>query len=590
MERKKKTTFTRQIMRSMVLSIVSMLVLCCTVILLFTYITMSSFVQKDLVFFQTQLSEQLEEHTANIEAMVAEISRNTTITQCLEEISETGSTNISRTAMAEALTDCTDLYSAGNTDSTETPMVDMVYLFDARNSAYRSLFFSYTRQERYGFDQLFQLLNNQFINSGNDRQFFVLEDSLIIAYPVYSSYMQRLGTVLFSLNQDFITQLFEKAEQSYPGTNWVVTTQDGRVVAQSSAGFSETARGALFELPADTSVKARLDGQSYVVYRHHMPIGLSSSISIPRNLVMDTLFRALVLPIVSVFGLTFLLMYYLNRRLHDMISPLQDITRKLQVVNGETPVKLPAYPQQEFQNISQAFNSMTDRIDYLINDVYKKQLMLRESELKFLQSQMNPHFMFNVLNTIALKAKLDKNEDVYQMTSAFSQLMQASIYRKNTDKVTLREELKCVEFYLYLQKYRFGEKLSYEIVCEDDELLEYYIPKLAIQVLVENAVVHGLENLKHPGTVIVDISAGETGICVQVIDDGSGFEGFSGRIVPPMPVQGKSSAHNHIGLNNTQQIIQYYYGSEYGLVIDTEEGAGTTVTLHIPCDPGTQEE
>lgn len=173
------------------------------------------------------------------------------------------------------------------------------------------------------------------------------------------------------------------------------------MVAQSSAGFSETARGALFELPADTSVKARLDGQSYVVYRHHMPIGLSSSISIPRNLVMDTLFRALVLPIVSVFG---------------------------------------------------------------------------------------------------------------------------------------------------------------------------------------------LENLKNPGTVIVDISAGETGICVQVIDDGSGFEGFSGRIVPPMPVQGKSSAHNHIGLNNTQQIIQYYYGSEYGLVIDTEEGAGTTVTLHIPCDPGTQEE
>lgn len=310
------------------------------------------------------------------------------------------------------------------------------------------------------------------------------------------------------------------------------------MVAQSSADFSETACQTLFELPADTSVKARLDGQSYVVYRHHMPIGLSSSISIPRNLVMDTLFRALVLPIVSVFGLTFLLMYYLNRRLHGMISPLQDITRKLQVVNGETPVKLPAYPQQEFQDISEAFNSMTDRIDYLINDVYKKQLMLRESELKFLQSQMNPHFMFNV----------------------------------------------------YLQKYRFGEKLSYEIVCEDDELLEYYIPKLAIQVLVENAVVHGLENLKHPGTVIVDISAGETGICVQVIDDGSGFEGFSGRIVPPMPVQGKSSAHNHIGLNNTQQIIQYYYGSEYGLVIDTEEGAGTTVTLHIPCDPGTQEE
>lgn len=179
---------------------------------------------------------------------------------------------------------------------------------------------------------------------------------------------------------------------------------------------------------------------------------------------------------------------------YRLTKPLKDLSGKLEFVReGDFDTKLPAYNTKEFYEIRTTFHEMTEYVSRLINQVYEKQISMKEMEFKFYQTQMNPHFMFNVLNTIALQAKMDQNEEVFQMFNSFSYLIQAKIYREDKEKVKISQELEYVRYYLYLQKNRFGSRLSYDIDMEQDEIGECLILKLCIQLIVENAVVHGLE-------------------------------------------------------------------------------------------------
>ena len=146
---------------------------------------------------------------------------------------------------------------------------------------------------------------------------------------------------------------------------------------------------------------------------------------------------------------------------------------------------------QEFHDIGQVFNEMADRIEYLITEVYEKQLLATKSQVKYLQSQLNPHFQFNILAMLSLKAKMSGNEELYESLNAFSKLMQGKIFRDKEIKIKVKEELEIVQFYLFLQKERYQDKLM------------YLIPRLLIEPLVENAVSHGLEPQKERGMIKV---------------------------------------------------------------------------------------
>ena len=273
-----------------------------------------------------------------------------------------------------------------------------------------------------------------------------------------------------------------------------------------------------------------------------------------------------------------MVIYYLTR-------PLKEVTgRLMEVKEGNFETKLPEYSSQEFHEISHTFNEMTAYISHLINQVYEKQLSIKELEVKFLQMQMNPHFMFNVLNTIALEAKMNGDEEVYKMISSFAQLIQAKIYRKNTEKVKIRQELEYVEYYLYLQSYRFGERLSYSVTA-DEKLKELYIPKLCIQLIVENAVIHGIEPMMENGVVSVRIYEEGGKLYIETKDNGVGF-GEDGPLIFPMETQEEDRQHNHVGLNNVHNIIRLMYGEEYGLSGYSRRNGGTSIYICVPLDEG----
>jgi two-component system, sensor histidine kinase YesM len=256
------------------------------------------------------------------------------------------------------------------------------------------------------------------------------------------------------------------------------------------------------------------------------------------------------------------------------------------VKTGNYDIKMPIYQDHDLNLLSSTFNNMTGEIKYLINQVYESQLLLKETEFKFLQSQMNPHFLLNILVTIGWKAKMSNNETIYNMVTSLSKLLQASIYTNTNAKVSIREELEYVKFYLYLQGIRFHDRLEYKINIMNDSVMECLIPKLCIEPIVENSVVHGIEKKVGKSMIEINIKQRDTSIYCEIIDNGIGFENNSINLTDWETTVKPQKGHNNIGLSNTNKRIKLMYGEQYGISIDSKIHESTKVTVHIPVDKG----
>ena len=330
----------------------------------------------------------------------------------------------------------------------------------------------------------------------------------------------------------------------------------------------------------------KIGGKGYQFHRRNIGLNLELYIGIPQNQFFSLLYDSIKVYAVAIALIAMAACIALILAIYQMTRPITEVTEKLrEVKTGKFDTKLPEYNSTEFYEISSVFNEMTEYIDNLIKQVYEKQLSIKDMEMKFLQTQMNPHFMFNVLNTIALQAQLDGNKEVYRMISSFSQLIQAKIYRDKSEKVKVRQELDYVNYYLYLQNYRYGDRLQYKIKIQKDELVEYYIPKLCIQLIVENAVVHGIEPNIGNGLVTVSIYEKEGSICIDTEDNGIGFEA-PGEILLPLKTKELDKKHNQVGLNNAHHIIRLMYGDEYGIRVFSKPGEGSKICIRIPFDDG----
>lgn len=246
---------------------------------------------------------------------------------------------------------------------------------------------------------------------------------------------------------------------------------------------------------------------------------------------------------------------------------------------------LPVYGIMELNNLSTAFTSMSRQIQRLLNEKYANEVLLKESELKALQSQINPHFLFNTLLSISWKARANQDMECYEMITALSSLLNANIYTPATRFITLQEELQNVQYYLQIQKVRFGPRLSYDIDV-DTGLIKQPILKLCLQPLVENAVVHGLENKVEDGAILItgDITE-KSEMLIQIIDNGIGFnpQELNRQLnASAPPVSTEDGNGHHIGLINTHLRLKYTYGEQYGITIASTPGKGTTISVRLP--------
>lgn len=232
------------------------------------------------------------------------------------------------------------------------------------------------------------------------------------------------------------------------------------------------------------------------------------------------------------------------------------------------------------------FVLLTNGVRKLVKSAYESKILLDEMEIKFLQDQMNPHFLFNILLTIQIKAKMSGDEKIYKMISSLSALLRAGIYKDARAIVSIREELKYVEYYLWLQKERYDDRLNYSIDLLDDSILNCEIPRLIIETMVENAIVHGIEDMSEGAMVHVTLecvtSNGKEEILIHVIDNGAGFNAAD-VVSEKVGLENDGSIRrDKMGLNNTNQRLKLIYGQEYGLIIHSKEKEGTDIEIHIP--------
>ncbi len=273
-----------------------------------------------------------------------------------------------------------------------------------------------------------------------------------------------------------------------------------------------------------------------------------------------------------------LLASYLALRISRPIKALESSMKEIEKGNFNTKVALDT--RDEIGQFAKNFAIMTKRIKALMAQISKDYELKRKYELKVLQDQINPHFLYNTLDSIIWMSEMGNNEEVVLMTSSLAKLLRISL-SKGSELITIEDEIKYIESYLTIQKMRYKDKMCYDLDISP-EILKKRTLKLILQPIVENAIYHGIKNKDDGGNIKIKgfLSEDKENIILQVIDTGVGISEEDLRnIFDRKHNSGKSSG---LGINNVNDRIKLYFGKEYGIAFESVLNEGTTVTISIP--------
>lgn len=463
--------------------------------------------------------------------------------------------------------------------------IDSVYLFQTDGALYsstRSALFSAGIQEIEAiYAQYREFSSTKTLVRPDDNSKFVY---FIMDYTDIST-MKVCGKIIIRVN---ISKMIpaENLQRIYPGSDIVISDVNGNIL---SARGKNSPENLLEELRSFEQGGQQEEGQGYVRWRENeyyhsrqspSKYELLLDIFVPRHEILHTARTtvkwyaafALCAALGTLFGA-----FLLGRKL---IRPVQHIIKTIESMgDGDLSVRMEKSGYQETDTLVGSFNRMADSLEGLYADAYDKGMLLRESEFRLLEAQINPHFIFNVLETVNLQCLEAGQGQTSRMVTDLAALLRASIGRDKKQKNTIAEELQYVQYYLNIQKARFADALSFQIDYADESLLSYYIPKLSIQPLVENSVVHGLEKKCDGGLVRIQLWEEDDSIYIRVEDDGVGFH--TG-VLSKGPSE--LNRHNHVALANIQRRLQLLYGPAACMRINSAPGIGTVVLLVIPID------
>ena len=280
-----------------------------------------------------------------------------------------------------------------------------------------------------------------------------------------------------------------------------------------------------------------------------------------------------VLIILLTILLAALTFYYFYRNINKPISDLMEMSEKIE--EGEYGITLPAFEgNKEFGKLIDTFNNMSLGLEESFNRIYAEEVALRDANMQALQSQINPHFLNNTLEIINWKARMSGNHDVSGMIESLGVMMEATMNRKKEKFITIEEELKYVDAYLYIIHQRFGSRFHFDKDV-DENLLNLKIPRLIVQPIVENAIFHGLKPKAANCLLQITGRCGEDCVDLYIRDNGVGFD-------PGQTAPKTSPISTGIGLSNVNERIQLYFGKHYGAYITSVPGTGTEVHIHLP--------
>lgn len=394
---------------------------------------------------------------------------------------------------------------------------------------------------------------------------------------------EKLGVLLVDLNYSVINDICNKIKLGNKGYVFIVdangnivyhpeqqminNNQKMELISQvmrtpgSSFVTSEGKNSRMYTIKTSQSTGWKIVGVTYV----------DELVSNKNELQKYTFFGGIAFLIIAVL-LSIILSLRISRPIKHLESSMKEVEK------GNFDIQVDIQSSNEIGHLSNRFNRMTTEIKELVIQNMKEQELKRKSELQVLQAQVNPHFLYNTLDSIIWMAETGKSKEVILMTASLAKLFRLSI-SKGQEFISIFNEIEHIKNYLTIQKMRYKSKLDFEINV-DKSILPCKVIKIILQPLVENAIYHGIRNNAGKGHIQITGIRKENRILLQVIDNGIGM---SPEEIHNIYQKDRTSVQGSgIGVQNVNQRIKLHFGEPYGLHFESELGKGTTVNIWLP--------
>lgn len=322
----------------------------------------------------------------------------------------------------------------------------------------------------------------------------------------------------------------------------------------------------------------KLNHQYHLANADWTLVGLASldGLDVIKRQIVETLVAVSLILLIIVIGSGF----FIAGRITTPIRKLEKM-----MANFDGPLNKKAIDisgSYEIESLTRHFNIMVERVGELMGQVSENEKYLRTYEINALHSQINPHFLYNTLDTIVWMAEFGDSDKVIEITKSLAQFFRLSLSKGN-ERITVENEIDHVKQYLFIQQQRYQEKLTYSFTVEE-QTLKLKVPKIILQPIVENAIYHGIREKDKPGHIEVKVWMDNQTLYMEVADNGVGFEHKGEFCEETLPASTKNKLGG-VGLSNVNKRIHLYYGEGYGLSILSVVGEGTKVLLKLATNP-----
>lgn len=429
----------------------------------------------------------------------------------------------------------------------------------------------------------FQKIRNDkkiYFNSFDDR--YTSEEAYYVysAAKIITSSDGPLGIVLISIHEELLSDIFSDHKNNgdiiyiVDNTGQVVTHPQKNFLGKKYIGLDNFKK---FYGYNNFDIIKKKDENYLLTSYYDSKAGWLIIEEMPADLIYKDLNRTkiFILTIAFIANISILILtIYFSKKISLPISSLTQTVNQLKKGNLSVQTDVSGY--QEIESLGHNFNKMVLDLNELIHKNLEKEEQKRNSELAFLRSQINPHFVHNTLFSIKCLIDLNKNSEAIKMLDAFTKLTKET-FNVDQEFITLEKECLNVKNYIKLQQIRYGDKIQFEIDLEEDTK-NLLVPALLLQPIVENGIFHGIEPKKDLGMIVITSKIKKKFLEIQVSDDGVGISKENLEKI----TQKNNKLSRSIGLSNVQARIQLLYGEAYGLSIDSELNIGTVVTITLP--------
>jgi two-component system sensor histidine kinase YesM len=410
------------------------------------------------------------------------------------------------------------------------------------------------------------------------RQSFSMDKStwvISVGQEISDSSGNNIGVLILDFSYEVIENQLNSLDLGSKGFAFILT-QNGEVVFHKDPSYfeEEAYRKKLVEI---SQMSDGYDSDMDLLTHHYelagtdwILVGLSSldNMAAARRQIFETIIMVAIILLIIVLGSSLII----ASKITKPIRALEIAMRNLSTDFSKVPEN--DRNSYEVESLKNHFNEMIVRIQYLMEGIQEKERYLRESEIKSLYSQINPHFLYNTLDTIVWMAEFGDSEKVIATTKSLAQFFRISL-SQGSESITLGEEIEHIKQYMFIQKQRYGDHLKYNIECPED-YKSIKVPKIILQPIVENAIYHGIKELDGVGFVKIQVEKNDHQLILNVSDNGVGFDASTEK--------SSLTKLGGVGLDNVNKRLKLIYGDESGVRIDSKIGVGTEVKIIIPVD------